>query len=607
MSENKKNLLLSNDSNGFMHRLYESGDTQNKDNKYIFTGCFTQCSSKKPGGRIIVNRNQRIYFDDEVLRHLGYLRDQIKENGFLAGELDHPDRFEVKLAESSHKITDLWYDEPTQRIMGRLELLDTPKGMIARQLVDAGLKLAVSSRSAGNVNPDKSVDIDMIYTYDIVFTPGFEEAHLQRVNEMKQNPNISEEARNYLNEMIERGGNYSIDSLSKKAQKLYEESQKFIENNTVPLAELCKPLDESHLVKEENMKNDEEKESKEEEITLPEANLNPLAEDDDKEESKDENSKEEKKDDSKDENKEESKEEKKDLSDEDKKERRSKILKFDVKKKGEEDKPSEDEAAEKRDKIIGIEAETKDEDDSEESANESEENSEEENCKDCKDGKCKECGDKNEDKKDADFDKKVLNDCDKMCAKVKKETENDMSKVQDLLNKVKKQNEVREQIYRVYPFSVSLSEKAFGQFAALSAGEKNKVQKFIVQNQIYTVKEINESWQTPLITEKRIKKNWLRLASEEDRRLFALASIEEQNAIEESASYVVIETREDAERFWAKTGLRTREAQRLMNESLSQRYTIQQAKDIEKVNADDEACKKLGYNMNVFKFLEDNF
>ena len=111
--------------------LLESADqSQTSGNKYVFQGVFTACSTPD---HTVVNRNGRVYTAQECLRHLAYLRENIRRDGFILGELDHPvDRFDTQLKEASHKITDLWYDQNTACIMGKIEILDTPNGKIAR-------------------------------------------------------------------------------------------------------------------------------------------------------------------------------------------------------------------------------------------------------------------------------------------------------------------------------------------------------------------------------------------------------------------------------------------------------------------------------------------
>ena len=55
--------------------------------RYILEGVFAELDK--------LNRNSRIYTKEEYLKHLQYLRDDIRKGEPLLGELDHPeDRFE---------------------------------------------------------------------------------------------------------------------------------------------------------------------------------------------------------------------------------------------------------------------------------------------------------------------------------------------------------------------------------------------------------------------------------------------------------------------------------------------------------------------------------
>lgn len=146
----------------------------NKEGKVELEGVFAEFG--------IENRNGRIYEEKEYLPHLEYLKKDIA-NGNLLGELDHPERFEVALGSVSHRVSELWYDQSARQIKGKIEILNTPKGQIAKSLLEAGVPLSISSRAAGTVNEDKTVQIQQIYTYDLVAKPGFESAQLTTVNE----------------------------------------------------------------------------------------------------------------------------------------------------------------------------------------------------------------------------------------------------------------------------------------------------------------------------------------------------------------------------------------------------------------------------------------
>jgi hypothetical protein len=163
-----KNVLILERSSENLKKVSQKGKT-------VLEGVFCEFG--------LENRNGRVYEEKEYLPHMEYLKKDIA-NGALLGELDHPERFEVALTNVSHRVTDLWYDQNARQVKGRVEILEgTPRGQIAKSLLDAGIPLSISSRAAGTVNDDKTVAIQQIYTYDLVAKPGFENAQLSSVNE----------------------------------------------------------------------------------------------------------------------------------------------------------------------------------------------------------------------------------------------------------------------------------------------------------------------------------------------------------------------------------------------------------------------------------------
>jgi hypothetical protein len=64
------------------------------------------------------------------------------------GELDHPDNSIIHFDKSSHLITKLWWENNV--LMGEGEVLDTPHGRILRSLLEAGVRVGMSSRGVGN-------------------------------------------------------------------------------------------------------------------------------------------------------------------------------------------------------------------------------------------------------------------------------------------------------------------------------------------------------------------------------------------------------------------------------------------------------------------------
>ena len=568
-----KNLKMCIEVSNTPLKMLNESKTVDSSNKYIFSGVFTACSVP---GHVVINRNNRSYPEIEVCKHLTYLRESIKNQGCLLGELDHPEgRFDIQLKEASHKITDLWYDQNSHCVMGKLELLDTPNGKIAKELVEANYPLFVSSRAAGDVDEKThEVSIAQIFTYDIVCTPGFEEARLDRVNESV----LSETTKNFLNESasIKKGKKTMNEKLgvATKNVEVYEINEEVDINEKVSnmmkkpidLKDLCTPLLEE-----------------DETFELPTAETDPKAEAENKEEKKDGVDKDESP-----EKKEKIDADKDDLhEDEDKKEKkRSAILSI----KGEDEdgdaisadieNTEDSEKEENREKILDIQAEEETESDDEEIESNDEAESEE--------------------KDDATEDD--VQECTFKKDKLAAETEKEIAELDAVLDSVIKTESIKESIVRRYPFAISLSDKNFAKFAALRPNQKKKCADFILEHEIFNVKAINELWSTPLKEEKRIQQNWLKLASQADIDLYVKAPIEVQDAIEESAKYVILETQEDVDEFWRKTGLRQAEARRRMNEEFVSYYKNNMQNNQEEVNQNP-----LGYNMDFIRMTEDWF
>lgn len=133
------------------------------------------------------NRNGRIYTEETYLPHIKDIRDRLSRGETIYGELDHPDdRFEIKVEKASHMILDVHYDKNSKKVMGKIRLLDTPSGRIAKALLEAGGNVYVSSRAQGYELDNGKLELTQIMTWDIVATPGFSEAVVHRVNESAQ-------------------------------------------------------------------------------------------------------------------------------------------------------------------------------------------------------------------------------------------------------------------------------------------------------------------------------------------------------------------------------------------------------------------------------------
>jgi len=118
----------------------------------------------------IRNANGRVYPVDEIEKAVKTLNDQLQNGYSVLGEVDHPEDLKVNLDRVSHMITQMWMEGPNG--YGKMKILPTPMGNLIRTMLEAGVKLGVSSRGSGNVDDvsGKVSDFEII-TVDVVAQP----------------------------------------------------------------------------------------------------------------------------------------------------------------------------------------------------------------------------------------------------------------------------------------------------------------------------------------------------------------------------------------------------------------------------------------------------
>ena len=94
-----------------------------------------------------LNGNGRVYPRNVLEKEMKNYQKLVKERRAL-GELDHPDDSVVNLKNASHLVTDVWWDG--ENVMGKVRVLSTPSGQVLKSLVEAGVKLGISSRGLGS-------------------------------------------------------------------------------------------------------------------------------------------------------------------------------------------------------------------------------------------------------------------------------------------------------------------------------------------------------------------------------------------------------------------------------------------------------------------------
>jgi len=163
-------------------------------------------SIKENDGRLIVkgvlqraeskNQNGRVYPREVLLKEVSkYLDEQVAERRAL-GELDHPESSVVNLNNASHNVIEMHWDGDD--LLGTVEVLSTPSGNILKELFKSGIKLGISSRGLGSVEPMREGEGDTVevqpdfelIAFDFVSNPSTHGAFMRPVNEgvEKQKP-----------------------------------------------------------------------------------------------------------------------------------------------------------------------------------------------------------------------------------------------------------------------------------------------------------------------------------------------------------------------------------------------------------------------------------
>lgn len=159
--------------------LTEESDSGKK--SHFIEGVFLQGNLK--------NRNNRYYDVDILEREVAKYNESFVEKGRALGELGHPDGPIINLDRVSHKIVSL--KREGNNFIGKAKLLETPMGKIAKNLLDEGVKLGVSSRGLGSLTVKDGVnyvgeDFMLATAADIVADPSAPDAFVEGIMEGKE-------------------------------------------------------------------------------------------------------------------------------------------------------------------------------------------------------------------------------------------------------------------------------------------------------------------------------------------------------------------------------------------------------------------------------------
>jgi len=129
----------------------------------------------------VKNRNGRNYPKSEIEKAVNVINERLATGESIMGELDHPQTLSINLDRVSHVLTEAKMEG--SNAIGKMKIVDTPMGNIARTLISAGVKLGVSSRGTGRVAEGGNVEDYNFSTMDIVAQPSAPEAYPESVME----------------------------------------------------------------------------------------------------------------------------------------------------------------------------------------------------------------------------------------------------------------------------------------------------------------------------------------------------------------------------------------------------------------------------------------
>jgi hypothetical protein len=129
----------------------------------------------------VKNGNGRLYRRGELENVVRECTQRMKDGFSILGELNHPDDLNINLLNVSHTITEMRMDG--NNVIGKMKLLNTPSGNIAKAIMEGGVRLGVSSRGTGSVNESGEVSAFAFTCVDIVSTPSAPGAYPSLVQE----------------------------------------------------------------------------------------------------------------------------------------------------------------------------------------------------------------------------------------------------------------------------------------------------------------------------------------------------------------------------------------------------------------------------------------
>lgn len=185
---------------GICRDLLSEREKREMDNGVLYLSGRIQTADKKNG-------NGRSYPFKVLKREIDNYKKVVQDNR-ACGELDHPDDSVINLKNVSHVVTDCWWEG--KDVMGKIKVLDTPSGRILKDLINAGIKLGISSRGLGSVKESMGggivvqEDFELI-CFDIVSEPSTPNAYVYPKEQSRMYENkINEAKKNIVDDLFKK-------------------------------------------------------------------------------------------------------------------------------------------------------------------------------------------------------------------------------------------------------------------------------------------------------------------------------------------------------------------------------------------------------------------
>jgi hypothetical protein len=198
---------------------YITETTESGKKKLYIHGPFLEADTK--------NKNGRVYpistLQNEVTR---YVNESVKQNRGV-GTLGHENGPTITPDRISHRLVSL--EQQNNLFVGKALILETPCGLIVKNLIEGGVKLGVSSRALGSLveqNGAKVVQNDLkILCVDCVLDPSAPSAWVQGIMEQKEyiyNAATGSYIEQQVEQLYEDIPKYSTQQIENSALKLFE-------------------------------------------------------------------------------------------------------------------------------------------------------------------------------------------------------------------------------------------------------------------------------------------------------------------------------------------------------------------------------------------------